>query len=868
MAVTPMMRQYFEIKERNPDAILFFRLGDFYEMFGDDARAASRELDLTLTTRDRTAEDPDDAIPMCGVPYHAAESYIARLIAKGYKVAICEQMEDPATAKGLVERDIVRIVTPGTLIDASMLDEGRPNYLCAVYADAGAGGAAVCFAELSTGEISVSELPDIGSGRLENELSAHAPAEAILNARADSDARLRALLTERLGALVSRDDALFERDRARAAVCAQFDVGSPADIGLRDGGAGMCAVGGLLRYITQTQKTDVSHLRTLRHDTGGGYMELDIQTLRNLELAVSSHSGEKRGSLLWVLDRTKTPMGRRLLRSWVLRPLLSPAEITRRLRAVDELRADAVTRGEAGLALREIGDMERLIGRAVYGSAGPRDLKALAYSIARIPVLTSLLAPMRSALLAEARGMDALPDIGADVNGTLGDEPPFSAREGGMIRDGVDGEVDRLRALLKNSSAAMADIEVRERERTGKKLKLGYNRVFGYYIEIPRSSSDDVPDDYTRKQTLANCERFITGELKALESELLTARDRLASLEYELFNQLRLSVAERVARVQDTSSAIAAVDALCSLAETAAQNGYCMPEVDASGVIDIRDGRHPVVEQTQSGTLFVPNDTYLDTDAQRVAIITGPNMAGKSTYMRQTALITLMAQMGSFVPARSARIGVVDRVFTRIGASDDLASGKSTFMVEMAEVADIIAGATRRSLLILDEIGRGTSTFDGMAMARAILEHCADRRALGAKTLFATHYHELQSLEQQCDGVKNYSISAKKRGDDIIFLRKIVPGGADDSYGIEVAKLAGVPAHIIKRAKAALRELESAQGRPPPGGNASGAGGEDSQMSLGDLGARELTERLRGANIDTITPLEALNLLFELKKLI
>jgi DNA mismatch repair protein MutS len=714
----------------------------------------------------------------------------------------------------------------------------------------------------------VSVFSDRDRGRLESGLSAHSPAEAILNMRADGDGALRALLTDRLGVLISRDDALFEPGSARERVCEQFSVDDPVKAGLRDAGADMRAVGGLLGYIAQTQKADISHMRTLRLDAGGEYMELDIQTIRNLELVASLHSGEKRGSLLWVLDKTKTPMGRRLLRSWILRPLLSPAGITRRLGGVRELWANAVARGETGAALREIGDIERLIGRTVYGSAGPRELKALASSISCIPRLTALLAPMRSAALAGAREMDVLGDIAADIDGVLGDDLPFSAREGGMVRDGVDGEIDRLRELLRDSSSAMAGIEARERERTGKKLKLGYNRVFGYYIEIPRSSSEDVPDDYVRKQTLANCERFITGELKALESELLTARDRLAVLEYEVFTALRVSVAERVARVQETAAAVAEADALYSLAEAAAQGGYCMPEVDASGVIDIREGRHPVVERMQQDSLFVPNDTYLDADTQRTAIITGPNMAGKSTYMRQTALITLMAQIGSFVPARSARVGIADRVFTRIGASDDLASGKSTFMVEMTEMAEILARATRRSLLILDEIGRGTSTFDGMAIARAILEHCSDRRALGARTLFATHYHELQELERQREGIKNYNISAKKRDGAIIFLRKIVPGGADDSYGIEVAKLAGVPEPVIKRAKAALAELESGQSAQSAGGRAPDADSADAQMSLEDIGARGAAERLRQADIDTMTPLEALNLLHELKKLI
>jgi len=865
--MTPMMRQYLDIKERNQDSILFFRLGDFYEMFGDDARTASKELDLVLTSRDKSTEDPNERVPMCGVPYHSSETYIARLIAKGYKVAICEQMEDPATAKGLVDRDIVRVVTPGTLMESSMLDEGKPNYLCAAYFGE---TSAVCFADLSTGEISVSEFQTNSISHIENEIGSFSPAEAILGGAPEQCLRLREYLTARLSCLVQYSDELFSDDKADLLrgrfgqdVCAELDS------------AAVYAAGALLSYIMDTQKTDVSHLGTLRRNTGGSFMELDINTVRNLELAGSLRSGEKKGSLLWILDKTKTSMGRRLIRSWVLRPLLLTAPIKRRQSAVSELFGATVPRGELIVNLKSIGDMERLIGKIVYGNAGCRDLKALSSSILGLPGLTKQLATMKCAALRDCSSMDLLGDIAELIDATVREDPPFSVREGGFINDGVDPEVDRLRNLLENSSAALTGIEQKERERTGKKLKIGYNRVFGYYIEIPRSVSDDVPDDYIRKQTLANCERFITQELKELETELLSAKDTLTALEYKLFEELRTKVALDVQRVQTTARYVAEIDVLCSLAETAAANNYCLPEIDVSGIIEIRDGRHPIVEVMQQGSLFVPNDTFLDGGAARTAIITGPNMAGKSTYMRQTALVVLMAQMGSFVPARSARIGLVDRVFTRIGASDDLSAGKSTFMVEMTEVADILKNATRASLLILDEIGRGTSTYDGMSVARAVLEHCTDKRKLGAKTMFATHYHELTALENEIDGVKNYNISAKKRGDDIIFLRKIVPGGADDSYGIEVAGLAGVPDSVIRRAKAALKALENGdrtetglpriqrgtqENRPP------GREPNSGQLSLLDMAGNEITAILNSTDLNTLTPLEALSLLFELKK--
>ena len=864
--MTPMMRQFLDLKDRCSDSILFFRLGDFYEMFGEDALVASKELDLVLTSRDKTTSDPDERIPMCGIPYHASESYIARLIAKGYKVSICEQVEDPATAKGLVDRDIVRVVTPGTLMESSMLDESRPNYLCAVYLG---DKSAICFADLSTGDISVTEFPDSDLSHIENELSSFAPAEAILGGNPDACALIGEFLSVRFGCLVQLSHERFG-DHSAALACTHFRQGD----GSGTQAEALFAVGALLSYIEDTQKTDVSHLMTLRRNLSGSFMELDINTMRNLELVGSIRTGEKKGSLLWVLDKTKTPMGRRLIRSWILRPLLSSAPIMRRLSAVSELVQEAVSRGELIITLRKIGDMERLIGKIVYGNAGCRDLKALATSIDALPAVASYLAPMKSSALRECADADNLGDIAQLIASRIVDDPPFSIREGGFIRDGADPEVDRLRGLLENSSAALTSIEANERERTGKKLKIGYNKVFGYYIELSRSISDDVPGDYIRKQTLANCERFITQELKELETELLSAKDNLAALEYSLFEELRQQVAAEVGRVQATAKSVAELDVYCSFAEVAATSNYCMPEIDVSGTIDIRDGRHPVVEVMNQGSLFVPNDTFLDISASRTTIITGPNMAGKSTFMRQTALIVLMAQIGSFVPARSARVGIVDRVFTRIGASDDLSAGKSTFMVEMTEVADILKSATRSSLLILDEIGRGTSTYDGMSVARAVLEHCADKRRLGAKTMFATHYHELTVLENEIDGVKNFNISAKKRGDEIIFLRKIVPGGADDSYGIEVAALAGVPNSVLTRAKAVLKELEA--GKPGDGSSASllaeandpspGYPVPDQQLTLSDIGGSEIAARLISTDLNTLTPLEALNLLYELKK--
>ena len=859
--LTPMKRQYQEIKAQHQDCLLFFRLGDFYEMFDEDAKVASRELDIALTTRDRNVEDPEERTPMCGVPYHSAEAYIARLIAKGYKVAICEQTEDPALAKGLVQREVIRIITPGTVTESSMLEEGRSNYICSVYLAGGRGGAAFC--DISTGEFCCAAFDSDPVSHIVNELGRFAPREALLSPAALEERRITDFLRQKLDAMLERGAEGFDYLPAAARVCRQFGFADIDQSGLGEDSAAVCAAGALLQYIEDTQKFDLSHINRLDVFYGGRYMELDWTTRRSLELTESLRSGEKKGSLLWVLDKTRTPMGGRLLRAWVERPLLSVVAIKRRLAAVSELVKDNVTRGELMLTLKEIHDMQRLVGRAVYGTAGGRDLRALCNCAAALPRLKELLAPFNCLELRDIAAMDELEDLRWEIDRAICDEPPFSVREGGILRPGYSEELDHLRDVRDNGARMVTELEARERQRTGiKKLKVGYNKVFGYYIDVPRSAGlENVPEDYIRKQTLVSNERYFTQELKELESSLLNARERINELEYEEFCRLRDSVAAQVNRIQATADAVARLDALCSLAEVAVRNNYSCPEVDASAALEIIEGRHPVVEQTLKDVLFVPNDSYLNTAEDRVAIVTGPNMAGKSTYMRQTALIVLMAQMGSFVPARSATIGVVDRVFTRIGASDDLASGQSTFMVEMNEMAGILRHATSASLLILDEIGRGTSTFDGMAIARAVLEYCADKRKLGAKTMFATHYHELSALEGEVPGVRNYNITAKKQGGNLVFLRKIVRGAADDSYGIEVAKLAGLPESVIQKAKSYLKELET-EGIAAP---TLSAPAED-QISFADIGADEVREILRSTDLNTLTPLEAMNLLFDLQK--
>ena len=862
--LTPMMKQYLEIKKDNPDSILFFRLGDFYEMFADDAKLASRELDLTLTSRDhgKHAKPEEERVPMCGIPYHASEAYIARLIAKGYKVAICEQMEDPATAKGLVKRDIIRVVTPGTVIDAACLEDKSSNFLCGIYMDSQNAGVAFC--DISTGKTHLTAFD--GPDRVEhviNELGRFSPAEAILNDGACSEKALTDTLTEKFRCRVENGgEGRFRLAEAEKNIRRQF--GEEAFRRLpRNNPAAAMALGGLLNYLYETQKTDLSHINDLDYYEQGRFMELDLTARRNLELTETLRGQEKKGSLLWVLDKTKTPMGGRMLRSWLERPLLSVTAIVKRNSAVAALVENTIAREELIAAMTGLGDMERLIGRIVYGTAGGRDLVSLRSAIERLPALREQLAAFSGGRLAELAGeLEDLTEIGAHIGDAICDEPPFSVREGGFIRDGYNEEVDRLRHIMNGGKGVLAEIEAKEKEKTGiRTLKIGYNKVFGYYIEVSNSFKDQVPDTYIRKQTLVNGERYITQELKDLEHEILTASDRVVALEYELFTALRQEISAQSARIQKTAAAVAELDALVSFAAVAVRNHYCRPTVDESGVIEIHDGRHPVVEQMLKDSLFVPNDTFMGEKEDRVAIITGPNMAGKSTYMRQVALIVLMAQMGAFVPAASARIGVVDRIFTRIGASDDLSAGQSTFMVEMTEVADILRHATKHSLLILDEIGRGTSTFDGMSIARAVLEYCADKKLLGAKTLFATHYHELTELENTLPGTVNYNIAVKTRGEDIIFLRKILPGGADRSYGIEVAKLAGLPDKVVQRAKTVLKELEEENGVQYVA-----ARKEEDQVSLTAIGEGEVLDALRRCQPDTLTPIEAMSLIYEWKQ--
>lgn len=864
--LSPMMQQYFQIKEQYPDTILFFRLGDFYEMFYDDAKLVSRELELTLTGRDCGQEE---RAPMCGVPFHSYESYLARLVAKGYKVAICEQMEDPALAKGLVKRDIVRVVTPGTVLESSMLDETRNNYICSLCVEAT--GAGVCFADISTGELHATVLPAQNlAEQLKNELSRYSPREILLNPGALELRELPKFIRERLSAsLELLESGEYEPAACTGEVLAQFGKETLEALGLEDRGEIVRAVGSLLGYLKRTQRTGLERMTEIDLYTGAQFMHLDLNARRNLELLETMRNKEKRGSLLWVLDNTRTAMGKRLIRSWIEQPLLGPAQISRRLNAVEELTHDSILRGSIAEQLTGIYDLERLMSRIVYGSANGRELRSLAAAAQRLPALRELLKGVKSALLVSiCESVDELRDVAELVERSIVEEPPFSVREGGIIKPGYNEELDVLKGDMSDGRGVIARIEAQERERTGiPKLKVGYNRVFGYYIEISNGYRDQAPPEYIRKQTLTNCERYITPELKELEGKILGAHDKAVSLEYQLFDEVRERVAAQLPRVQKTAQAVARLDVLTSFAQVSVERGYVRPVVNLSGKIILKESRHPVVEALLDAP-FVPNDVLLDREENRVAIITGPNMAGKSTYMRQVALIVILAQIGCFVPASYAEIGIVDSVFTRVGASDDLASGQSTFMVEMAEVADIVKNATADSLLILDEIGRGTSTFDGMSIARAVLEYVADPKLLGAKALFATHYHELTELEESVDGVKNYNIAVKKRGDDITFLRRIVRGGADDSFGIEVAKLAGVPNKIVNRARQVLAELESGQQVTMP--KKRGKKREEQpemQLALTPPNETEIMERLKKLDVNTLTPIECMNTLFELATL-
>ena len=861
MAVTPMMQQYLDIKEKNKDCIIFFRLGDFYEMFFDDAVLVSRELELTLTGRDC---GEGNRAPMCGVPYHAVETYLGRLVSKGYKVAICEQTEDPSQTKDIVRREIVRIVTPGTVIESELLTENKNNYICSLYLDGKSVG--ITFADISTGDISATEIS--GEQYLErmlNEIATYSPKELMLNIKKEQCIGLYNYATQRLNAFVNENQSdRYELARAKGELIRQFGK-LPTDNGDSVSDAIIRSAGALLDYITETQKTDSSYIKDLKIYHSGQYLEIDLNTRRNLELTETMRSKEKRGSLLWVLDKTKSSPGARLLRKWVETPLVNTYYITRRQKAVAELYNDYFKREELSECMKNVLDLERLMTKVMYGSAGGKDLKSISATLAVVPQVKELISDLTSDELSGIYNeIDELRDIYTLIEEAIVDDPPFSIREGGIIRKGYNEEVDRLNDIITNGKQYVRDLEEREKEKTGiKKLKIGYNRVFGYYIEVLRSNTEPIPENYIRKQTLSNCERYITQELKDLESTILGASDRIAGIEYEIFQKIREKIASQADRIQKTSYRLALIDVYVSLADVAVKNNYVCPEVDYSDVIEIKDGRHPVVEMFVKDSYFVPNDTTLDTGRNRLMLITGPNMAGKSTYMRQVALIALMAQIGSFVPAKEARLGVVDKIFTRIGASDDLASGQSTFMLEMNEVAYILKNATKKSLIIYDEIGRGTSTFDGMSIAKAVAEYSAGKK-LGAKTLFATHYHEMTSLEGQYDGIVNYNIAAKKKGDELIFLRKIVRGATDDSYGIEVALLAGVPNPVIKRAKEILKEIEEGGQTVVRVVNQY----EQDELSFDSISNNEVIDRLKGVDLNTTTPIEAMGILFELKKML
>jgi len=863
--LTPMMQQYKKIKAQHPDYILFYRLGDFYEMFFEDAKTVSEELELVLTGRDCGQEE---RAPMCGVPYHSCEAYIARLIQKGYKVAVCEQTEDPALAKGLVKREVVRMITPGTVMENSMLDETKNNYICAVHVLNNDFG--IAFADISTGEIYAT----CASGKdidnlIENELGRFSPTEILLSPGAEKRRELLSFIGERLETHVEfRSEEMFEYDMALNILSEQFgqrDTDMLRPESMRECAA---ALGGLIEYLRDTQKNGLAHIRKFNIYGQGQFMELDWAARRNLELTETMRHKEKKGSLLGVIDYTKTAMGGRLLRKYLEKPLTDVVTIRKRQNATDEMFRNVVLRADIRESLKNVFDMERLIGRIVYGTANSRDLKALSQTMANIPAIKKQLSGCQSAFLKEQfNNLDNLEDVCSLIESAIDDDPPVSITEGGFIRSGYSKELDSIRDLVFGGRGTIAGIEAREREETGiKSLKIGYNKVFGYYIEVRNSSTENVPDRYIRKQTLVNCERYITQELKDLEDAVLSAQEKMNGLEYKLFCDIREKISEQVNRIQSTAHAVAAIDVIQSFAEAATIHSYVMPEVDISDKITIVDGRHPVVEAVLKDEPFVPNDTNLDCGESRVAVITGPNMAGKSTYMRQVALIVILAQMGSFVPAKSATIGIVDKVFTRVGASDDLSSGKSTFMLEMSEVADILKNATPKSLLILDEIGRGTSTFDGMSVARAVLEYAANPKKLGARTLFATHYHELTVLEGKVPGVKNYNIAAKKRGDSIIFLRKIVRGSSDDSYGIEVAKLAGIPDNIIKRAREVLNELECGEmeskgiGEIPERFVSEG----DGVQTAMDFYTGQIIDQLSEIDTNTITPIEAMNIMYQL----
>ena len=859
--MTPMMEQYFEIKKKYTDYILFYRLGDFYEMFFDDAILASRELELTLTGRDCGEAE---RAPMCGVPFHSSEGYIGTLVSRGYKVAICEQTEDPALAKGLVKREVIRVVTPGTVIESNLLSETKNNYLCAIFM--GENDCGLSFADVSTARVFATYFcGDEIINKLRNELGTYAPSEVVFNLSASKSPEISDFIRSNLGAMLNDNrPTQFQYEDSKSKVRSHFSE-SIKDSELENK-ALVSSLGALLSYIEETQKKDISYIKDLTVYNDGQYLEMDINTRRNLELVQTMRTKEKKGSLLGIIDKTVSAAGARMLTQWVEHPLLRISDIVRRQNAVEELVGNFILREELRELLSNVLDIERLVTRIVYGTANARDLRAVANTVKILPELKELLYGCRSDELSSLYAdLETLDDIYQKIDATICENPPVSIREGGMIAEGFNPDVDYLRSVMTDGKSWISRVAESERERTGiRTLKIGYNKVFGYYIEVSKSFVDAVPEDYIRKQTLANGERYITQELKDMEATILGASDKLQTLEYEIFCEVRQYVADNSARLQRVAALLARLDVYQSLATVAFKNKYVRPEVDKSDVISVKDGRHPVVEQFVKDSYFVPNDVELDTKKNRLMLITGPNMAGKSTYMRQVAIIVVMAQIGSFVPANEARIGVVDKLFTRVGASDDLASGQSTFMLEMNEVAYILRNATKQSLIIYDEVGRGTSTFDGMSIARAIIEYTNGKK-IGAKTLFATHYHELTSMEDEFEGIVNYNIAAKKRGDNITFLRKIVRGSTDDSYGIEVAKLAGIPNEVIKRAREVLASVERTA-KAIGESNAKPQEIDDTLISIDDFVNEQVIEELKAVDINTLSPYEAMSFLFNLQQ--